>query len=380
MVDASINPVLDLHRQAEGELQPYGDIEIVSTFGEPQAEYAAIRKGCGMMDWPQRGILELAGKDRLSFLNNLLTNQTWNKETKTGLSAGEGVYAFFLNTKGRIIADLNVLERGDRTWLEMDARLVEIVRAAFDKYLFVEQVKMTARVGELHEIALFGPGAADILKQAAGVDVSGLGPLASLPAKLQGTDATIWRDDVTGVEGGYILIVPTDVARALWMHLLRDYGAADQLGKRRLRPVGWAAFNATRIEAGRALYGIDFDESTLPAESGEMDRAVNLTKGCYLGQEIVARMHARGQVAKQLVGFKMLDDSLPLAGAKIFDDQGNEVGGVTSSTPSPMLSNVGIGLGYVKRPFVSPGTIVRIPAEGQLRQALVREKSGILAG
>src|SRR5688500_2274483 len=83
------------------DFQPYDQLEIVSTFGEPQAEYAAIRKSCGLMDCPQRGILELTGRDRLSFLNNLLTNQTWDKETKSGMQSGQGVYAFFLNVKGR---------------------------------------------------------------------------------------------------------------------------------------------------------------------------------------------------------------------------------------------------------------------------------------
>src|SRR5512133_1403488 len=109
MTDSN-NPLLDIHRQAEAELQPYGDIEIVSTFGEPQAEYAAIRKGTALFDWPQRGIIELQGKDRLSFLNNLLTNQTWDKSAKRGLEPGRGAYAFFLNNKGRIVTDVNVLE------------------------------------------------------------------------------------------------------------------------------------------------------------------------------------------------------------------------------------------------------------------------------
>src|SRR5213595_544638 len=130
------------HERAGAELQPYANLEIVSTFGEPQAEYSAIHKACGLMDLPQRGVLELTGKDRLPFLNNLLTNQTWDKATKSGLAAGQGVYAYYLNAKGRIVADMNVLEvQGDRTLLEMDARMIEPVRAAFDKYLFVEQVK-----------------------------------------------------------------------------------------------------------------------------------------------------------------------------------------------------------------------------------------------
>src|SRR4051812_8667266 len=112
MAEPLPNPLHLLHQQAEAEFQPYADLEIVTTFGEPQAEYAALHKSVGMIDLPQRGILELAGKDRLAFLNNLLTNQTWNKESKSGLPAGRGIYAFFLNTKGRIVTDMNVLELG----------------------------------------------------------------------------------------------------------------------------------------------------------------------------------------------------------------------------------------------------------------------------
>src|SRR5437764_3022572 len=108
------NPLLGLHQQAQAEFQPYADIDVVSTFGEPQAEYAALHKSCGLMDLPQRGVLEVSGKDRLPFLNNLLTNQLWDKQTKSGLPTGQGVYAFFLNLKGRIVADINVLELGDR--------------------------------------------------------------------------------------------------------------------------------------------------------------------------------------------------------------------------------------------------------------------------
>src|SRR4051812_49251623 len=144
------NPLHDLHQQAEAEFQSWAEIEIVETFGEPQAEYAFIRKSAGMVDLPQRGILELTGRDRLPFLNNLLTNQTWNKETKTGLQAGQVIYAFMLNLRGRIVADMNVIELGDRTLLEMDTRLVAPLGAVLDKYLFAEQVKLINRVGELH--------------------------------------------------------------------------------------------------------------------------------------------------------------------------------------------------------------------------------------
>lgn len=367
------NPLLEVHHQAEAELQPYGQVEIVSTFGEPQAEYAAIRKGAALLDCPHRAILELRGKDRLPFLNNLLTNETWNKQTKAGLASGQGVYAFLLNIKGRIVSDVNVLELGDRTYLEMESRMIEPVLAMLDKYLFAEQVKLASQLEHLHEIAVHGPGALNVLNKIASTPVlADLPPLGSVQTTLYDVPVMIWRDDPAGVPG-FNLILPIDQARSVWMKLIAGFSSPDQAGKRLLRPAGWAAFNATRIEAGRPLFGIDFDDSVLPAETGQLARAVSFTKGCYLGQEIVARMHARGQVARQLVGLKMESDALPIAGAKVFDEQQNEIGGITSSTLSPVLSNRPIALGFLKKPFFTPGTRILVPAEGAIHPATVTE-------
>ncbi len=372
MADSPPNVLIDLHRQAEAETQAYGDVEIVSTFGAPEAEYAALRKACGLIDLPQRGILEIVGKDRLPFLNNLISNQVWDKQAKQPIEAGRGVYAFLLDARsGKILSDLNILERGDRTFLELEVRMVEPVRVALDKYLFAEKVDIRSRVGELHEMALHGPGARELLVSAGGF--ADLKPLESASAALFEIPVTIWRDDVTGAPG-YQLIVATGDAARLWSSLVEKFGQATQLGKRLLRPIGWAAFNATRIEAGRALFGIDFDSSILPAETGDLlGRAVSFTKGCYPGQEIVARMHARQQVAKKIVGIKMESDALPIAGTKIFDVNQNEIGGITSSTISPILSNVALCLGILKRPHFGAGTAVNIPAEGEMRKGTVVE-------
>jgi folate-binding protein YgfZ len=364
------NPLRELHARAEAEFQNYAQLEIVSTFGEPQAEYSAIRKACALMDLPQRGFLELTGRDRLPFLNNLLTNQTWDKSAKKGLAAGQGVYAFLLNLKGRIVTDVNVLERGEATLLELDARLVEPVRAILDKYLITEQVKLATHIGQWHEIALHGPGAAAVLDAAAGSPVPELPPLGSTAVRLFDADATVWRDEPCGVPGLH-LVLPIGDALRVWSALVERFGGLVAHAKRPLRPTGWAAFNACRIEAGRPIFGIDFDDSILPAETGQFDRAVSVTKGCYLGQEIVARMHARKQVAKQLVGLRVEGDALPIAGAVLYDEQGNQVGGVTSSTLSPILSNAAIGLGYLKKPFFNEGTVVKVPAEGSMRSATV---------
>jgi folate-binding protein YgfZ len=388
------NPLHDLHQQAEAEFQLYDQLEIVSTFDEPQAEYAAIRKASGLMDLPQRGVLEVSGKDRHAFLNNLLTNQIWDKETKKGIEAGRVVYAFLLNLQGRIVADMNVIEVGDRTLLEMDVRLVEPIRETLDKYLFAEQVKLINRVGSLHEIGLYGPKSLEVFGKS-------VEPGACLTMKMYGGELVIWRDDITGSPGLHFL-VPSQHARQLWMDHVTLWGQSAEIGKRMLRPIGWAAFNATRIEAGRPILGVDYEsappqsahpgkaqreaaltaaqsEATsgtpvrgiLPAEMNQFARAVSVTKGCYLGQEIVARMHARGQVAKQIVGIRMKEDALPLAGTQILDSAGNPIGVVTSSTISPILSGAAICLGTVKKPFFAEGTTLHIPAEGAIHEGKV---------
>jgi folate-binding protein YgfZ len=344
-----------LHDQVGAEFQRYEPTEIVSTFGNVPAEYSAIRKSAAKMDLPQRGVLQVTGRDRLDFLNRMLTNQTFDKQTKTPLAGGQGVYAFLLNSKGRIVADMNILELGDRTCLEMDTRLIEPTRLALEKYLITDDVTLTSRGGSLHEIAVHGPQAA------AALGVSELKPLESAAATITGVPVTVFRDDPCGV-AGYFLLIPAESAATVWAGLAS-------------RPIGWAAFNAVRIEAGRPLMGIDFDESVLPAETGPatLARAVSFTKGCYLGQEIVARMHSRGQFSRQLVGIRMENDALPVAGAPILDDAGNAVGGITSSTISPVLSNIAIGLGYVKKAFVAAGTELTIPAEGAMHKGKVVE-------
>jgi folate-binding protein YgfZ len=370
-----LNPLHDLHEQANAEFQNYGELEIVSTFGEPQAEYAAVRKGCALLDLPQRGLLELRGEDRIDFLNRFLTNELIAKETHQPLSAGRGAYAFLLNNKGRIVADMNVIERGQYTLIETDARNIANLKSTLEKYVFSEKISFANLIGQTHQIALHGPKSQEILRQFV-PEVPDLSGLGSHETKLNGIQTIIWRDDPCGVPG-YFVALPLEAARTLWMQIISQTSSADPTGAEHARrlawPTGWAVFNATRIEAGRPLFGIDFDDTVLPAETSQLDRAVSFVKGCYLGQEIVARMHARNQVPRRIVGIRMDGDSLPLGGAPIVDESQNQVGGVTSSTLSPILSNAAICLAMVRHQFSAVGTKVTVAAEGSFKTGMVTE-------
>ncbi len=366
-MELPISPLQESHEKAGAEFIRYEDVPVVLTFGEPAAEYAAIRKSAAIIDRAQRSVLEVGGADRACFLNNLLTNQTLCGPTKTPMAAGTCVYAFFLNGKGRIVAAINVLELGDRIMLEMDARRVKVVADAFEKYIFRERVELRPRLGELHALMLMGPAATEHVSQE-------LGPRGCGKTRFGDIEVVAFRDDLCG-SPGYGLIAGKDELQSLWRHFTSPRGDAGGPEDRRFRglarPAGWAMFNTARIEAGRPIFGIDYDESALPAETGEVDRAVSFTKGCYLGQEVVARMHARGQVARQIAGIRMEDDSLPIAGSKVYDSHENEVGAITSSTNSPMLSSAAICLAMVKRGVSQVGSAVRVPAEGRMRAGTV---------
>jgi folate-binding protein YgfZ len=389
-------PTLTRHLQPDEDAEwlGWGETPIVAHFAEPQAEYAAIRKAAGLMYRPERGVIHAHGKDALAFLNNLLTNGLIHPETKAGLPSGHGCYNFLLNLKGRIVADLRVLrpEASDDLILEVDRSSAEMLVDAIDRFRFTEKVKLADASSGSVVLNLHGPEALSVLSEAADAPFTfeetpdPFPATADLPCgvvRLAGVEATVFRDDMCGVPG-IGLIVPEDHAVAVWEDLTVRFGGTTDgrpYGNRRLRPVGWAMFNACRVEAGRPILGVDFAASqpsrpgpkrddgpepkggTLPAETGPLfDLGVSVTSGCYLGQEVVARMHARRVVAKQIVGLRMDGESLPAAGSPVEVD-GKQVGAVTSSTISPTLSNACLALATIKRPHFEPGTKVTLVAE-----------------
>jgi folate-binding protein YgfZ len=363
------NPLYPLHEQANASYLPYGpEIQIIESFGEPEAEYAAIRKGATIMDSPHRGVVELTGKDRLTFLNNLLTNDT------KSLGAGQGCYAYLLNLKGRIVLDINVLQQQDATLLEVDARLADELCRTLDNYLFSDHVQIRNRTDDLGRLTLIGPDSAGIIDAIAAKSVTaGLTELLrSTSTEIAGTLCTVFRNDQCG-EAQYEWIVPRDALAAIWKGFLNSANGeleAEEFkpGMVKLRPIGWSAYNIARIEAGTPLLGIDLTDQNLPMETAHWySRAVHISKGCYLGQEVVARMHAHKAVARMLVGLKNPGDVPPVAGEPLRDGE-TIVGCVTSSCMSPMLGNQAIAMAYVKKAYAEPGRVLTVyTGRGEVR-------------
>ena len=376
-----------LQQQAEASFMPYGPpdggVRLVETFGAYEAEYAALRKGVGLFVAAHKGVVELTGGDRRDFLHRMVTGDI------NRLKPGRGCRAFLLDTRGRIVADLTVLHEAERTLLEVDVFQTAEVVKTLDNYLFSEDVVLSDGRGGFTKITLHGPASAKLLEALGEGSPVGLQPYQHCGIELGGTDGVVYRRDETGSLGLHILI-RSDTADALYARLADAVGGLapdtepgeDGRGgaKRDIpgRGVGWLAYNTARIEAQTALFHIDFGRDSLPHETGDrvLGEAVSFTKGCYLGQEIVARMQSLGHPKKLLVGLKLDDDRMPVSGVPVFDleAESTEIGAVTSSTISPLLGGKAIALAMMKWGRHHDGTKVRVPAEGQRVEAMVTTK------
>jgi folate-binding protein YgfZ len=386
MFMARNSPVLPLHENGNALFMPYGDPEtpqgagsavfVVAAYEEPELEYAALRKHCVLMDEVHRGVLEVRGKDRVEFLNRMVTQEL------KGFGPGMARRSFWLNRKGRIDADLVVVGLEDRVLLITDIHAVERALKGLSSYIVMEEVEVRDITDSTHCLALHGPTTGRLLS-AMGAALPD--PGGCTQAKLANTDVTLVRDDSAG-ETGTLIIAPADRALDLYRafieagHDATHRGAAAlREGPRppsadiQLRPAGWHAYNIARIEAGSPLYNIDFGEQSLPAESGVLNDRVSFTKGCYLGQEVVARMHSRGHSKQVLVAvtFESEPDPQtgfprqPVTGAPVWPAGAEEaVGAIASSTIAPMLGSRAVAFAQVKQSHAAPGTVIEAEAGG----------------
>lgn len=344
---------------------------IVETFGEYEAEYAAFRKGAAIFHAAQRGVIVLRGADRIDFLHRMLTQEVRD------LEPGRARRSLLLDARGRIMADLRVLAMADETRLLTDRLDVPAVVAEFDKLLFAEDVQVEDVGDEWETLALHGPAAAKLIAQVTGDEaVLRLADGRALLSSWRGRDVLVLRCDETGGPG-YQVLAHVEDAAALHAALADAVGGlVPQVEGNTRRPivgrgVGWLAYNTARIEGGGALFHIDFGRDCLPHEAALIDAAVSFTKGCYRGQEIVARMQNLGHPKRVLAGFRMADDAMPIAGSPVEDDGGDVIGAVTSSTVSPLLGGAAVGFAMMKWGWHEPGRRVRIAAEGGRREAVV---------
>ncbi len=303
--------------------------------GEVCAEFRAVVSGCGVHDLSSRAKISLTGGDRTRWLNGMVTNNIRD------LGPGRGVYAFLLNPQGHILGDLYAYNRGESLLVDTDQSQVEKILAVFDKYIIMDDVEVANITDRIGAVGIAGPKSRETLR-AAGFDVPELEALQFVEITWQQTSVTVVRGDYPQVESFELLLPPGDTERV-----------SEALQKAGAKPVGTAALDLLRIAAGIPRYGVDIRERDLPQET-EQERALNFSKGCYVGQEIVERIRSRGQVRRKFTGFE-IEGALPAAGSKIQVD-GKDVGEITSAASLPVATGERrVALGYIRRESATPG-------------------------
>lgn len=344
--------------------------KLLATFGDVELEYAAIRRGAGLLDSPHRGTLLITGNadERRDFLNRMITQEL------KGLAPGIARQAFWLNRKGRIEADLLLAELGDQMIVDLDIHQAGSTVKTLSDFLFAEDVQISDASDQFHHVGVHGKLASEVLAAASHAQQFAMEPLEARTVTIDGVEVIVIRRDQLG-EVGYELIMPREHAPLVWEFLVATDHVVGQ-DKRRVRPIGWYAYNIARIEAGTPLFNVDFGVTNLPHETGVLRERVSFTKGCYLGQEIVARMESLGKPKQVLVGLRVQGDLLPVAGEQVFErsedgSAGAEIGAVTSSTLSPMLGSVPIAYAMIRTAKAAMGSTVLVSAEGDQCEATI---------
>lgn len=305
-----------------------------------EEEVRALREGCGLVDLsPRVGRIEMLGPDRLRFLNAYVTC-----DVKT-LAPGDGAYGFLTSHQGRILADLVALAFEDRLWLQAPAGEEETVSNHLKKYVLADRVEIRS-LDDMVPVALIGPRATEAL---GGARLPPPGDWRHLRSRVHGTEVELQRTGRLGAEA-WTLWVSASIARHL-MESLREVPG--------VTPVGLEALEVLRTEAGIPRFGLDFGPENFPQETGA-EEAVSYTKGCYLGQEVVARIHYRGGVQKVLRSLAF-EGKTPETGAPLLHE-GREAGKVGTVVRSPALGL--IGLAILHRRAAEPGTRLELPDGG----------------
>jgi len=330
-------PLHEFHQSLGANFSSLNSAEVVADYGEVLAEHAALGKSAGVLDFSFRSRLCLTGADRVRFLHGQITNDV--KKLRTG----EGCYAALTTAKGKMQSDLNLFVLTDELLLDFEPGYTATVAQRLEKYIVADDVQVVDVAPHYGLLTVQGPKAEAVVRA--------LGLFNDVPASPFGcakiTDVTLgeiylMKNPRLGA-AGFDLFVPSDSLGAVADKLI---AAAKSVGG---RACGWTAFETARIEAGIPRFGADMDETNLPLECGIEARAVSYQKGCYIGQEVINRIHSVGHVNRELRGLRLADDlkPLPIKGDKLFKED-KEVGYITSAVVSSTLK-ASIALGYVRR-------------------------------
>jgi folate-binding protein YgfZ len=280
---------------------------------EPAAADRLLTEEVGLVDRSERGKLALSGPEAKAFLNGQVTNDV------EALAGGSGCYAALLTNKGKMLADLRVIDTGEELWLDTERIALQALFDAMRRGTVGWEAQLHKRTLQQTLLSLVGPRAAGALGEAAPPAVEHANRVASLG----GASVLLIATDM-GVD---VVCATEDAAR------VREALAVPEVSE--------AAAEILRVESGRPRFGVDLDETTIPQEAGLNERAVSFAKGCYVGQETVARLHYRGKPNRHLRGLRL---SAPVATGTALTLGEREVGRVGSSVVSPRHGAIGLAV------------------------------------
>ena len=307
--------------------------------GAALEQYNAIQNSVGFLDLSDRGKIQAAGPDHMSFLHSMFSNDVEE------LPEWKGRYGTFLTARGKIVSDFFYYKLPGSIIIDIRRDLLDKTLKTLEKFIVMDEVEMEDISSKKDHFSLQGPGSGHFLRELFE------GPVPSVECAVVETEwdgSTLWlirKSDLS--ELGFEIVVSRQVSHSLSSHILEK-------GRRvGLRAIGPEARNILRLEAGIPWYGVDMDESRYPLEA-RLNTAISLTKGCYIGQEVVAKATHVGGVPNLLMGLKLTGRSVPQASASVYVDE-NPIGFVTSAVFSPRL-DCPIALAYMKRFFARPGS------------------------
>jgi folate-binding protein YgfZ len=308
------------------------------------AEYEAVRGGgAGLFDLSARGRIEVSGGEAVMFLNGMLTNDV------ARLEEGAWMHAAFPNPQGRLLASTRVLKRGGAFLFDTEATTYPVVLKHLERFTLAGDFRVRDLTAEVSLLSVQGARAFEIVSKALGAEAAATERGRVTQGAFGAVQVTAIRATHTAEDGFDIFVEAADA------ETLR--GALVAAGA---RPAGQEALEVLRVEAGLPRYGVDASDANVVLEVVDEAEAVSYTKGCYAGQEIIARIHWRGHVAKRLAGVIFDRDAEPPADARLRDcAEGREAGRLTSHVYSPRLRRR-VALALVKYDFLAPGTELKV--------------------
>jgi aminomethyltransferase len=338
--------------------------EVPIHYGDPTAEQVAVRSAVGVADLSHRGKCRVTGEDRVKWLQSVISNDILS------LSPGRGLYSSLLTHKGKMLTYFRVYVQPEAIVIEDVGEIGDATFLALRKFLLYGTKARLENCGDTWGLLLVsGPRAHELIQSAFRLDLQRLNPLAFVTANVPpafssppSTAALFIKTEETG-ESDVAILVPAEGLVGAWRRLW-EAGAAFGL-----RAFGEEARDVLRLEAGLPLAGRDLTEEIVPPEANLEGKAFSLSKGCYPGQEVMARMDTYGSVRRRLVGLVLADPMVPPPGAKLFSGD-REVGWISSAAYSPTLKQP-IALGFPLRDFAAPGTELTVELDGRRHAATV---------